>query len=177
MTSSSHVRSQSRYCRRAYGFLILLCLLGLIPVQRSIDLKNGSGNREGEVLYLPSGKFLRKVSLGYEGLLADIYWTRAVQYFGGKRLAQSSEFKLLGPLLQITTDLDPHLIIAYHFGSIFLADKPLRGAGRTLGSAGASASRHCGEPGLLAVLARRRLRLLLGFEGLSCCGACVRNRQ
>ena len=24
------------------------------------------------------------MSLGYDGLLADIYWTRAVQYFGGK---------------------------------------------------------------------------------------------
>jgi hypothetical protein len=70
--------------------------------------------------------------LGYEGLLADIYWTRVVQYFGGKRLAHSSEFKLLGPLLQITTDLDPHLLIAYRFGSIFLAEKPPRGAGQPL---------------------------------------------
>ena len=24
------------------------------------------------------------MSLGYDGLLADIYWTRAVQYFGSK---------------------------------------------------------------------------------------------
>jgi len=70
------------------------------------------------------------MSLGYEGLLADLYWTRVVQYFGGKRLEHSSEFKLLGSLLQITTDLDPHLIIAYRFGSIFLADKPPRGAGQ-----------------------------------------------
>jgi hypothetical protein len=35
-------------------------------------------------------------------------------------------------LLQITTDLDPHLLIAYRFGSIFLADKPPRGAGQPL---------------------------------------------
>ena len=75
---------------------------------------------------------MRQLSLGYEGLLADIYWTRVVQYFGGKRVAHSTEFKLLGPLLQITTDLDPHLLIAYRFGSIFLADKPPRGAGEPL---------------------------------------------
>jgi hypothetical protein len=55
-----------------------------------------------------------------------------VQYFGRKRLAHSTEFKLLGPLLQITTDLDPHLLIAYRFGSIFLAEKPPRGAGQPL---------------------------------------------
>ena len=104
----------------------------MIPIQRSIDLRRG-GDREGaDVLFLPSGKFLRQLSLGYEGLLADIYWTRVVQYFGGKRLEHSTEFKLLGPLLQITTDLDPHLLIAYRFGSIFLAEKPPRGAGQPL---------------------------------------------
>ena len=132
MTSFSPFLSHSRFRRRACGFLMLLCLLGLIPIQRSIDSRSGSDRRVAEVLFLPSGRFLRQLSLGYDGLFADIYWTRAVQYFGGKRLAQSTEFKLLGPLLQITTDLDPHLIIAYHFGSIFLADKPPRGAGQPL---------------------------------------------
>jgi hypothetical protein len=55
-----------------------------------------------------------------------------VQYFGRKRLAHSTEFKLLGPLLRITTDLDPHLLVAYRFGSIFLAEKQPRGAGKPL---------------------------------------------
>jgi hypothetical protein len=112
--------------------MLLLCLLGLIPIQRRIDLRRGSDWGVADVLFLPSGKFLRQLSLGYEGLFADIYWTRVVQYFGRKRLSHSTEFKLLGPLLQITTDLDPHLIVAYRFGSIFLADKPPQGAGQPL---------------------------------------------
>jgi hypothetical protein len=112
--------------------MLLLCLLGLIPIQRRIDLRRGSDWGVADVLFLPSGKFLRQLSLGYEGLLADIYWTRVVQYFGRKRLAHSTEFRLLGPLLQITTDLDPHLVVAYRFGSIFLADKPPQGAGQPL---------------------------------------------
>jgi hypothetical protein len=112
--------------------MLLLCLLALIPLQRSIERRAAGGQGAAEVLYLPSGEFLRQVSLGYEGLLADIYWTRVVQYFGGKRLGRSTDFRLLGPLLQITTDLDPHLLIAYRFGSIFLADKPPRGAGQPL---------------------------------------------
>jgi hypothetical protein len=132
MTFSSAFISQPHFRRRACWLLLLLCLLGLIPIQRSIDLRTGSDQGVADVLFLPSGKFLRQLSLGYEGLLADIYWTRVVQYFGGKRLAHSTEFKLLGPLLQITTDLDPHLLIAYRFGSIFLADKPPRGAGQPL---------------------------------------------
>ena len=122
--------SQPRSRRRAGWLLLLLCLFALIPLQRSIDRQGGSDRGVAEVLFLPSGKFLRQLSLGYEGLLADIYWTRVVQYFGGKRMAHSTEFELLGPLLQITTDLDPHLLIAYRFGSIFLADRPPRGAGQ-----------------------------------------------
>ena len=118
--------------RRVCWLLVLLCLLGLIPLQRSLDRQGGTERAIGEVLYLPSGRVVRQLSLGYEGLLADVYWTRVVQYFGGKRVAHSTEFNLLGPLLQITTDLDPHLIIAYRFGSIFLADKPPRGAGEPL---------------------------------------------
>ncbi len=132
MTSSSESLCRSRLRRHVCWLALLLGLLGLIPIQRSMDLQRGSDRGTTEVLFLPSGKFLRELSFGYEGLLADIYWTRVVQYFGRKRLAHSMEFKLLGPLLQITTDLDPHLLIAYRFGSIFLAEKPPRGAGQPL---------------------------------------------
>jgi hypothetical protein len=61
--------------------------------------------------------------------LAAIYWTRAVQYYGRHRLAHAKEFALLGSLLDITTTLDPHLLVAYRFGSLFLAGKPPEGAG------------------------------------------------
>lgn len=125
-TSAFRPRPHRRIC----WVLLLLCFSGLVPVQQSLDLRRVSDARTGEVLFLPPGRFLRHLAMGYEGLLADIYWTRVVQYFGGKRLQHSSEFHLLGPLLQITTDLDPHLLIAYRFGSIFLADKPPRGAGQ-----------------------------------------------
>jgi hypothetical protein len=36
----------------------------------------------------------------------------------------------LWPLLDVTTTLDPNLIIAYRFGAIFLSEAPPRGAGR-----------------------------------------------
>jgi len=41
----------------------------------------------------------------------------------------TSEYKLLAPLLEITTALDPHLIVAYEFGANFIATKPPGGAG------------------------------------------------
>jgi hypothetical protein len=61
--------------------------------------------------------------------LADIYWTRAVQYFGG-RYGKSTRFDLLYPLLDITTDLDPQLLEAYQGGSVFLSQPVPEGAGQ-----------------------------------------------
>ena len=82
-----------------------------------------------EVLYIPSAKVVKRMSLGYSGLLADMYWTRVVQYFGGKHQAKAQQYLLLEPLLDTTTTLDPQLLPAYEFGSIFLAQKPPEGAG------------------------------------------------
>ena len=82
-----------------------------------------------DVSLIASPKMARYASLGYTGLAADIYWTRAVQYFGGKHYAHSRQYQLLEPLLTLTTELDPQLLIAYYFGSFFLAQKPPEGAG------------------------------------------------
>ena len=116
---------------RASCVLILgMSFLAIVPAQQRIDQAFSTQGNSGEFLYLPEGTSLRRLCLGHEGLLADIYWTRAVQYFGRKRIDQSPQFDLLGPLLRITTDLDPHLLIAYRFGAIFLAERPPRGAGK-----------------------------------------------
>jgi hypothetical protein len=83
-----------------------------------------------EVLFLDSPKVLKRASLGYDGLLADIYWTRAVQYFGGRHHNDAQSYNLLFPLLEITTRLDPQLLVAYQFGASFLAPPPPNGAGQ-----------------------------------------------
>ena len=83
-----------------------------------------------EVLFMSSPKVLKRASLGYDGLLADIYWTRAVQYFGGRHYDDAQSYDLLFPLLQITTQLDPQLVVAYQFGASFLAPPPPNGAGQ-----------------------------------------------
>jgi tetratricopeptide (TPR) repeat protein len=41
----------------------------------------------------------------------------------------NQNYPLLAPLLEITTYLDPHLLVAYDFGSNFLAPAPPHGAG------------------------------------------------
>ncbi len=130
MTAGDEIRPRGNLTRRACTLLLLGGGLLLFPLQRRIERQQGTAQELADVLYFPSGEVLRRLSLGHEGLLADIYWTRVVQYFGRQRLAHSLNFDRLGPLLRITTELDPHLLIAYRFGSIFLAEKPPGGAGK-----------------------------------------------
>jgi tetratricopeptide (TPR) repeat protein len=108
--------------------LLLFSMAGAMATLYAIDhLRRGTVAQEA--LYVRSSKALRRMSLGYTGLLADIYWTRAVQYFGEQHHSGTGDFRLLAPLLQITTELDPKLLPAYEFGANFLAPKPPAGAG------------------------------------------------
>jgi tetratricopeptide (TPR) repeat protein len=110
------------------SLLLGLCLLSSGLLLGRLDQLRAGATLE-EVLYISSPQVLKRLSLGYDGLLADIYWTRAVQYFGGKHHADAHDYALLAPLLEITTALDPHLTVAYEFGSNFLAPQPPGGAG------------------------------------------------
>ena len=118
----------SRKTSLVAGVLLAACLSGSVLLLRRLDQMRTGATLE-EVLFISSPKALKRMSLGYEGLLADIYWTRAVQYFGGKHQAGAKDYNLLAPLLQITTTLDPQLIVAYQYGGNFLAPKPPNGGG------------------------------------------------
>jgi len=69
-----------------------------------------SNSAAQEALYLRSSKVLRRLSLGYTGLLADIYWTRAVQYFGEQHHSGSGDFRLLLRCSKSPPELDPKLL-------------------------------------------------------------------
>jgi tetratricopeptide (TPR) repeat protein len=118
----------SRKITWAASLLLLAFFSGTVSLLRRVDGLRAAAPLD-DVLYISSPKLLQRLSLGYNGLLADIYWTRAVQYFGGKHHVDANQYALLAPLLRITTELDPHLIVAYDFGASFLAPKPSEGAG------------------------------------------------
>jgi hypothetical protein len=107
-----------------------LLFAAIAALQVKIDAGTRAYTPESEELLLRSGTALKKMSLGYDSLLADIYWTRAVQYYGNRAGIDGAKFDLLWPLLDIATTLDPKLIIAYRFGAIFLSEPPPAGAGR-----------------------------------------------
>jgi tetratricopeptide (TPR) repeat protein len=124
--------------RKPIPLLILITGLGLLyPLQQHIDQTMPQEIIGDETLYL-SGETVKLLSLGMEGLAADIYWIRTVQYFGGKLIDSNQPLSaaatanvrmdLLAPLLNVVVTLDPHHIPAYRFGAIFLPERDLPAA-------------------------------------------------
>lgn len=77
------------------------------------------------------GEKLKGYSFGFEGLIADWYWMRSLQYIGEKVLNSREETvnfddlrplnpRLLYPLLENATTLDPHFSEAYAYGAVVL---------------------------------------------------------
>jgi len=72
----------------------------------------------------------RRLSLAFNGLAADWYWLRSLQYLGRKSAAFEGPYALddlgplgvrnLGPLLGQVTALDPQFMAAYEFGAVVL---------------------------------------------------------
>lgn len=115
----------------AYVLLALLAA-GSVALQAARDRHYGEAATEARLLYLQSPAVAQRVALEYDALAADIYWIRAVLHYGGDRLTDvgAGRYELLGPLLDLTTSLDPLFQIAYRFGAIFLAEPPPGGPGR-----------------------------------------------
>jgi hypothetical protein len=116
----------------AWMLLLVLPLgfAGIWKLQHSIDAQQASLSEERDDVLLRSGKLVKVMSLEYAPLLADIYWTRVVQYYGNKHVRGQANLELLWPLLDITTALDPNLLTAYRFGAMFLSQAAPSGAGR-----------------------------------------------
>ncbi len=84
-----------------------------------------------EQLYL-TGNTIKRISLGFNGLAADWYWMRALQYVGGKIMKVPSsvsidsmgqlDLKLLAPLLDTATTLDPQFMEPYEYAAVVLPD-------------------------------------------------------
>lgn len=113
-------------------FIAAACLVISMPTSalllRSIDRLRPKATIE-DVLYIDSPKVVKRASLGFDGLMACIYWTRTVQYFGHRHFLRQHTYRELAPLLEITTTLDPQMFPPYQFGANFLAPAPPSGAG------------------------------------------------
>jgi tetratricopeptide (TPR) repeat protein len=122
-------------------------LAAAIQVQAAREREYPAPPVAEDAVYITSGGALRRLSGAYNALAADVYWIRAIQYYGGakRRLGaqppgpepppmlaavETKDYNQLYALLDITTTLDPLFDIAYRFGAVFLAEAYPTGAGR-----------------------------------------------
>jgi tetratricopeptide (TPR) repeat protein len=113
--------------------LSLAAMLGLSVVLQIVrDRTFAFASVDKQVLYVSDANVMRRAALSYATLLADVYWIRALQHYGGERQKPPGErrYALLYPLLDMATTLDSRFTIGYRFGAIFLAEPHPGGAGR-----------------------------------------------
>ena len=132
MTSSNHEGSRSGRALAGGVAAVVLLAAVVAGLQGMRDVWYPSVARVPNGLYVTSPAVLRRLALSFDAIVADIYWMRAIQYYGGTRLSAdpNKNYDLLYPLLHLTTSLDPHFSIAYRFGAFFLSEEHPGGAGR-----------------------------------------------
>ena len=121
--------------RTRVAIVVLVLLAAAVVALQAVEDRTRttllSEAQAGDFLYIQSPEALKRASLSYSAVVADLYWIRAVQYYGGTRLSKGAKnYDLLYPLLDLTTSVDPLFDIAYRFGAIFLAEEYPGGAGR-----------------------------------------------
>lgn len=100
-------------------FLALLTSLGTYLSVSKLQALKPRQNRFEELLYFPSGIFVRESVVGYRNLVADAIWLEFIQYYGEHRLTDK-KFRYLGHILNVLTDLDPKFVSAYTYGALLL---------------------------------------------------------
>src|SRR5262249_39111450 len=134
--SSPAIKQNSKKTRPPVANLLLSAvvvfgLASVVVLSRQMDPHRSapSASSADERLYL-DGRTAKRLSLGFNGLMADWYWMRSLQYVGGKILEArehsqlddlgSLNLTLLAPLLDTATTLDPQFLEPYEYAAIVL---------------------------------------------------------
>jgi len=119
------------------AIVLIVCLAGAIGVTRGLTQhRRDPAHHSGEAQLYLDGRSARRLSLAFNGLAADWYWMRSLQYVGGKVVEYEDEHNgqfdltslstldlpLLPSLLDVTTTLDPQFIPAYEYGAVILPE-------------------------------------------------------
>ena len=120
--------------------LVLVIILGLSAVAllaRYNDAyhREAAANFAEEPLYL-NGPAMKRLTLAFNGVAADWYWIRSLQYVGRKIVTFEDthdgrfnlndlsvlDLRLLPSLLRMSTTLDPQFMEPYYYGAVVLPD-------------------------------------------------------
>jgi tetratricopeptide (TPR) repeat protein len=115
--------------------VVLIGLSGVVFLSRWIEQHRPRVEpSDDEQTFYTTAPVARRLSLGFNGLVADWYWMRSLQYVGRKTIAYSEthpgnlqlddlsalDLKMLPKLIDFATTLDPQFIAVYEYGGILL---------------------------------------------------------
>jgi hypothetical protein len=121
---------------RARGQWLFAVMAGLLAMSVWLQVVRDRGWTAFEpatpIMWLQSPSTMKTAALGFDSLVSDLYWMRAVVYFGRQSLSGDphKNYDLLYPLLDVVTTLDHRFNVAYRFGAIFLSEPAPGGPGR-----------------------------------------------
>jgi len=112
--------------------VVVIGMIAAVMLSRFIDARRpavDANTAADESLYL-NAKTAKRISLGFNGLAADWYWMRSLQYVGRKIMnfdesiplddLNQLNLKLLAPLLENATTLDPEFLDPYEYAAVVL---------------------------------------------------------
>jgi hypothetical protein len=127
--------SSNRRRTAALGSVILFGIAGVVLLAKWMDAHRQTPVTASaeEELYLKAST-AKRLSLAFNGLAADWYWMRSLQYVGRKSLKFQStnpgqlslndfsalDLRILPPLLRLSTTLDPQFMAPYEYGAMIL---------------------------------------------------------
>ena len=97
------------------GLLILSLVAvasGVYRLNLALESPRVAVDQPGEVGALPDGRVLRVMALGFERLLADLFWLRTVGYVGDEDVAAAG-YPSAAALAELVTDIDPGFTSVY----------------------------------------------------------------
>ena len=113
---------------------IVMALIASAAIVRVSDPRQGvAQSRFGDEPLYVNPATARRLALAFNGLAADWYWMRSLQYVGGKivtfedthteRFTLSDlDLHLLPSLLRMSTALDPQFLAPYEYGAMVLPE-------------------------------------------------------
>jgi len=87
--------------------------------QLNLERKRAEALSRSPFLFLPSGRYLKAIVIGYENIAADILYLWSIQRYS--HYEREHRFRYLEHVYDMITDLDPHYIDPYLVGALTMA--------------------------------------------------------
>ena len=102
----------------------IACILTVALLGSGIDLihaeiPSAPKSAKGEA-FVPQPQLAKFASLGFDSLASDYYWLQAIQLVGGAVEDPAAHGYTIGRLIDVVTQLDPHVDHPYRFAAIWM---------------------------------------------------------